>query len=122
MKLDDAVLKQSLLCDASQPLISSGSLEEELELYKINPANADALFTEFRTLTGKELGLKFHPDELSGGQKVLLMALLALHSTASDILFVDLQSALDNDKRAQLEELIGNYSTGRNIRRETGRC
>ena len=122
MKLDDAVLKQSLLCDASQPLISSGNLEEELELYKINPSHAAQLFVEFRNLTGKELSLESYPEELSGGQKVLLMTLLALHSSASDILFVDLQSALDNAKRAQLEELIGHYSTGRTIRRETGRC
>lgn len=122
MKLDEALLQDYLLCDASQPLISNGCLEEELSLYHISPPSATLLFEEFYALTGKELSPKSLPEELSGGQKVLLMALLALHSPASKIIFIDLFSALDQDKRLLLKELIERYSTHREIRMESGTC
>lgn len=115
MNLDSTILENYLLCDASQTLISNGSLEEELLLYNINPDDADTLFSEYQTLTGKDLNPRSNPDELSGGQKVLLMALLALHSPAQSILFVDIHTALDTDNRQQLDELIRRYSPGRKI-------
>ncbi|NLM90537.1 MAG: hypothetical protein GX179_05030, partial [Candidatus Cloacimonetes bacterium] len=47
-------------------------------------------------------------EELSGGQKVILMALLAIYSPAPKIRFVNLLNALDPKRRDAIQSLIRN--------------
>jgi ABC-type lipoprotein export system ATPase subunit len=104
-----------LICDARCPLISGGLLREETILYNIPPASLPDLLGEFLSLTGKALDLDSPIAILSGGQKVLLMCLLALYSPAKAIIFADLWHSLDEENRARVGELIQRLGSGKEI-------
>lgn len=95
-----------LICDSSLPLISSGKVKHELLLYNLDPQSRKELMDSFELLSGKKLEPDSLITQLSGGQQVLLMALIALLSPAPKIKFVNLMSSLDHTKRIALLKLI----------------
>ena len=107
-----------LICNARSPLISEGLLREELLLYNISTEKWKELTQEFGNITGKHLGPEDEIGTLSGGQKVLLMCLLALYSPAKKILFIDLWRSLDERNRQKIEDLLEVYSREKEIRQE----
>ncbi len=104
-----------LLCSAGKPLIAGGKLRGELLLYNVPAASLERLFTAFADLTGKILTPDSEAGDLSGGQKVLLMALLALFSPAPKIEFQELWIALDEDNRTRLRALITELGSNKEI-------
>lgn len=86
--------KDALICDANHPLISQ-CLREEILLYHIDTQGEAILRESFERLSGKSISTDHDLSELSGGQKVLLMLLLALLSPAESIVFKDLHHSLD---------------------------
>ncbi len=104
-----------LLCSAGSPLIAGGKLRGELLLYNVPAASLSRVFKAFADLTGKILTPDSDAGELSGGQKVLLMALLALFSPAPRIKFQDLWTALDEGNRTRLRALLSELGSAKEI-------
>ncbi len=50
---------------------------------------------------------------LSGGQQIVLAVYLALHSLAEKIIFVEIFSSLDSDRRALVQSLFDKEPAGR---------
>ncbi|MDZ4182590.1 MAG: hypothetical protein U1B83_06920 [Candidatus Cloacimonadaceae bacterium] len=107
--------KDSLICDANHPLISAGKLLEEIIIYSIAPSLHAPLLDSFASLCGKAINLSTEVSTLSGGQKVILMFLLALYSPAPNILFVDLPAFLDPGRREGVLAMIGEFSIRKTI-------
>jgi len=84
-----------LVCDSSHPLITNTTLEEEALLYNLDKSSLHIIMDKFGSLTGKEITDSFDINTLSGGQKVVLMVLLALYCSAQNIVFIDLEVSLD---------------------------
>ncbi len=112
-------LNQALIADANRPLICH-TVRDELLLYNIDAQGESAVFQLFETLSGKHIDRECFADELSGGQKVLLMLCLALNSPAQRIIFKDLPHALDDKRRELAQSLIRQSS--KTILQETGSC
>lgn len=104
-----------LVCDAGCPILSSGSLEDEMLLYNLQETDKLHLIQRFKLLTEKELNLGSKTEELSGGQKVILMCLLALYSRATSIAFLNLNKSLDTRRRGMIRELLSELGAGREI-------
>jgi ABC-type lipoprotein export system ATPase subunit len=98
-----------LICDGSYPLITNSFLDEEAMLYHLDSDAIASLCGQFLTITGKALSLSSDISALSGGQKVILMALLALHSPALSLLFVNLTADLDKERSEAMLALIDKY-------------
>jgi len=98
-----------LICDSSYPLITNSTLEEEAMLYNLDADAIATLCEQYLTLTGKPLNLSSDISALSGGQKVILMALLALFSPADRFLFVNLVADLDKERTEAMLILIEKY-------------
>jgi hypothetical protein len=86
-----------LICDANHPLISN-CLKDELLLYNIDTQDEAALLEHFSALSGKRIDKAYRLDQLSGGQKVLLMLCLALHCPASNLRVINLYHSLDESR------------------------
>ena len=95
-----------LTADASLPLITCDQLRDELLIYNLNSRAQICLQNQFINLTGKEISPQSKITELSGGQKVILMVLLALNSPAPRILFVNIMQSLDPLRRSDVQALI----------------
>ncbi len=104
-----------LVCDADCPILSSGSLEDEMLLYNLKDTDKPHLTQMFKLITEKELNLASKTEELSGGQKVILMCLLALYSPASSIAFLNLDKSLDTKRRSMIRELVAELGAGKEI-------
>ncbi len=104
-----------LICPADSPILSDGRLRQELTLYNVSADSMPSLLAEFTDLTGKSLTPDSPVSILSGGQKVLLMCLLALHSPARYILFIDLWHNLDACNRDRIKALLQSYGNDRQI-------
>ncbi|HCM14934.1 MAG TPA: hypothetical protein DHW79_03115 [Candidatus Cloacimonas sp.] len=102
-----------LIADAEHPLVCTDKLRDELLLYNIPTHSLAQMFTQFKQLCNKDLDESSSLQELSGGQKVILMALLAIHSPAPRIRFINLKRYLDPHNSAALQELI--YSGAKEI-------
>lgn len=98
--------KTYLLADAEHPILCKDQISEEMILYNIKGDIALELFTEYERICGKSISFDTQLSVLSGGQKVLLMALLALYSPAGAIRFLHLQHSLDESKAEALDELF----------------
>lgn len=109
-----------LFCNASLPISGGGTLREEFILYHLDSALQAALINEFASITGKELNPQSDLHTLSGGQKVLMMTLLALLSPAKSIHFVNLWHSLDTQNRDLVKELIARLGAGRRITHSAG--
>lgn len=99
-----------LVCDAGHPLVSQGRLREELLLYNISDENSALLTDRFYEITGRELSLQSETDCLSGGQKVLLMFLLALYSPARQLHFIGLWHSLDTLVATRVRTLCEDFA------------
>ena len=106
---------ETLYCDASRPFITQDLLREELALYNISPERLSFLYRDYARITGKEITPDSRITELSGGQKVMLMAMLALYSPASSIRFVDLHISLDSANRELISGIIERFAVEKNI-------
>jgi len=95
-----------LVADANIPLISCDRLKDELLIYNLEETATAILIDQFAKLTGKKIDKSYRITELSGGQKVILMALLAIYSPAPKIRFVNLLDALDPKRREAIQILI----------------
>ncbi|HOI01173.1 MAG: hypothetical protein WBK79_05115 [Candidatus Cloacimonas acidaminovorans] len=100
--------KDYLWADANIPLISCDRLRDELLIYNLDESATANLIDQFEKLTGKTIDKFYKIEELSGGQKVILMALLAIYSPAPKIRFVNLLNALDPKRRDAIQSLIRN--------------
>jgi ABC-type microcin C transport system duplicated ATPase subunit YejF len=109
-----------LTFDSSFPMITSSCLKHELLLYNLSQAKTDELLGLFNSISGKELNLQSLTSELSGGQQVLLMALIALLCPAPKLRFINLMTSLDHSKRIVLQELISKST--KDILLETHAC
>ncbi|MDY0151045.1 MAG: hypothetical protein RBS43_02090 [Candidatus Cloacimonas sp.] len=94
------------ILDAAHPLITADKLQDELILYNLDAASYGVLQTEFLRITGKEIDKHSFTTALSGGQRIILMALLALLSPAPKLKFINLMHALDSTRRRYLQELL----------------
>lgn len=95
-----------LIADAAHPLITSGPVWQELLLYAI-PAEREAeLYACFESISGKALGPSDLLGRLSGGQKVILMACMAIFSPARRICFADLEHSLDSARFEAVLKMI----------------
>ncbi len=95
-----------LIADANHPLITTGSFKTEARLYNLDAVAQARLFSSYKKICSKSLDASTLLTSFSGGEKVVLMALLALFCPAPRICFIDLWHALDPDKRIILKELI----------------
>lgn len=95
-----------LICDGKHPLLSSETLWDEILLYNLSAPMFSAMLQHFQSITGKSLRANSQIMQLSGGQKTLLMFLLAYYSPASRILFVNLMDNLDSTNRIIVNYLI----------------
>jgi ABC-type iron transport system FetAB ATPase subunit len=98
-----------LICDASYPLLTNSSLNEEILLYNIERHKWVSLAIDFFEITGKQLGQDSSISNLSGGQKVILMVILALYSPADRILFLNIGHAVDTDRLTTIHALINKF-------------
>lgn len=110
--------KGSLICDARHPLVGGGKLLDEFILYALDKTAQSKVCSLYGEITGNPIRAESRTDILSGGQKVLLMLLLALHSPARDICFIGLERALDTDNRAEADVLIKEFGNSKNLHRE----
>lgn len=101
------ISKQNYLwADARQPLITTGSFKTEARLYNLSdPAQAE-VSEAFMRICNKVLRPSTPVTGFSGGEKVILMALMSLFSPAPRLCFIDLWHALDPGKRLLMKELI----------------
>jgi hypothetical protein len=95
-----------LIADAKHPLLCRDQVSSEMILYNIAPDVALKIFAEYQRISKVSIEHATSLPTLSGGQKVLLMALLALYSPAEAIRFVDLDHSLDQPKATALKQLI----------------
>ena len=115
MNTFQSLKERYMVCDAGCPILSSGSLADEMLLYNLNEEKMLLLTQQFLLLTGKELSPSSKTEELSGGQKVILMCLLALYSPARAIALINLERSLDAHRRNALQAEIQNLAAGREI-------
>lgn len=102
----DTLAETHLICDSSYPLITNTTLQEEAMLYNLNQSAVSELITKFNALTGKQISAAYDINNLSGGQKVILMVLLALNSPAQNIILINLAVSLDNIRLKEMMTLI----------------
>jgi len=108
-KLDIILEKYSaeyLICDSSYPIITNSSLEEESQLYNLSKFKLSKLIMDFIQMTDKQANSQTNVDNLSGGQKVVLMVLFALYSNAGKIVFINIESSLDSIRKEKLMSFI----------------
>jgi ABC-type lipoprotein export system ATPase subunit len=109
--LIDEYSNDYLICDVSYPLITNASFNEEILLYNIETHKKASMALDFYDTTGKQLRQDSDISLLSGGQKVVLMVLLALYSPAEKILFLNLQHSLDRERLKAIEITIEKFRT-----------
>lgn len=97
-----------LIADAARPLLCGQELWEEMLLYNIHPEQHTELGALFTGITGKAIAQNSILNELSGGQKVIMMACLATLSPAKALCFIDLEHSLDPDRFAAVMSMILN--------------
>jgi len=110
----DKYSQTHLVCDAAYPLLTNSSLEEEAQLYNLEEKPLQQVLLHFYEITGKTITLKTEVTSLSGGQKVVLMFLLAILSKARNIVFIGLEVSLDSERLAQLNKLLQELSPHKN--------
>ncbi len=105
-ELLDRYSDKYLICDGEQPLLTYGSVAEEMMLYNIADEAQNKILSGFTAITGKILSPDTNTNQLSGGQKVILAVLLSLASPSPALLFHNLEHGLDKDKRSRIYLLI----------------
>jgi len=100
-------LKQSYLtANAAHPLITHGSFKVEALLYHLDSDAIQQVITNFQMICSKDLLPETIISHLSGGEKVVLMVLIALFCPAPQLRFIGIWHALDGEKRLAIQELL----------------
>lgn len=107
----DKYSSEYLICDSSYPLITNSSLDEEVMLYNLKSKQLSDMIDSYFQATGVKIDLTTNISTLSGGQKTILMALLALYSDATNIIFIHLFAGLDQERVKALNKLIDEFRT-----------
>jgi len=105
-----------LICSGDMPCIGTGRIADESVFYHLDPTQEATVFERFNVITGKMVDRETTINNLSGGQKVILMLLLALYSPAPRILLHNVRHNLDPAKRLIIDRLIGEYAQLKTIR------
>jgi ABC-type branched-subunit amino acid transport system ATPase component len=100
-----------LICACRKPLLTHGTIQEEAVLYNLDAKAITAALEMFNRLADREVCAQFLTTELSGGQQVLLMISLALCSSATQILFLDLELSLDSERKHAVQKEIGKWQS-----------
>jgi ABC-type Mn2+/Zn2+ transport system ATPase subunit len=98
-----------LICDGSQPLLSSSDFSEEALMYNLPTGPALQVLSTFNHVTDKAISAQSDISSLSGGQKVVLMILLALYSAAERIVLANIAVSLDIERIAAVKALIDKF-------------
>jgi len=93
-----------LICDCNLPILTNDTVGEEILLYNI--ANPHELMAAYQDITDCALALTTPVKSLSGGQKVILLILLALYSPCERILFYQLYRSLDETRSQKVKALL----------------
>jgi|GEM_PF-1687717 len=105
IKLCELYGSDYLICDGSNPLITD-SLAEEMLLYHIDVQFQWQVLNLYNQLCARNLCHSANISALSGGQKILLMIVLALHSRAKKLLLINVFEHLDADKKKSLKAYL----------------
>jgi len=108
--------KDYLICSGDLPCIVTGRICEESVFYGLDPGAESTVIERFNLISGKQVDCNTAISTLSGGQKVILMTLLALNSPAEKILFHNLMHNLDIAKREIVRQLLEEYASAKTIR------
>lgn len=95
-----------LVCNASTPFIIGTNLAEEALIYNLSSIDINQIIQDFSQYCGKVINKHDKIAYLSGGQKVMLMILIALQSQAEDIMFIGIDTALDSERRKVVNNLL----------------
>ena len=105
-----------LVLDGRVHSMSNSTIKDEIRLYNLSKEKYHKTIELFNRITGKSISDKSQVTELSGGQKLILSALIALESPARNIIFFDYFIALHQSKKDVLYSLIEKYRTYKNIK------
>ena len=95
-----------LVLDGKRPCVTEAAVHEECCLYGFSAEEERRVLTLFEEISGQTLSCASRLHELSGGQKVIFSTLLALHSSAKKLLFVNFFLALHESKKRRIQELL----------------
>jgi len=95
-----------LVLDGKRPCVTEAAVHEEFCLYGLSVESERRVLALFEEISGQTLTRVSRLHELSGGQKVIFSALLALNSQANHLLFINFFLALHETKKRRIEELI----------------
>jgi hypothetical protein len=104
-----------LICQGQTPIIGTGIVRDEMIIYNITGDSRADLLRTFEDITGRQITYLSDASELSGGQKVLLMCLMALFSPASFLDFFDVERSLDENNRSAIEALARSFGNSKTI-------
>ncbi len=104
-----------LVCSGDLPWIGTGRIRDEALFYCLDSSAETTVIRRFNLITSKDADRNTLFHTLSGGQKVILMALLALFSPAKRILFHNLNHNLDPEKRVIISGLLEEFSAVKGI-------
>lgn len=99
-----------LVCDGTYPFVTRALLADEAKLFKLSKAELELVCEEFYDFFEVKINPHSKIDELSGGQKIVLMFLLAMRSKADKILFVNLLDSLDQINKEKVLAIINKQS------------
>lgn len=105
-----------LVLDGRIQSLSHSLVRDEFRLYNLGAETHNKVIGLFNQITGKSINEKTPIGELSGGQSLILSALIALESQAMSIIFVDYFLPLHKTKRRVIMELLEKYRKQKNIR------
>ena len=95
-----------LILDGLIPIVSLGYVKEEFILYNIDEGQYQEILDIFTQISEKLINENTLISKLSHGQKIILSALIALHSPAKRILFRNFFTSVSRDNRKKIEALI----------------
>lgn len=113
LKLIQTYGETHLIVDGKTPLISQGAVQEEALLYQIHTESLDSILSEVSRVLNQQVVPATQIHTLSGGQQILLAVYMALGSPAKQILFMDIFSSLDIQRREIIQTLFAQEPGGR---------
>ncbi len=113
LKLIKTYGETHLIVDGKNPLISQGAVQEEALLYQIDETSLESILSEVSTVLNQQVLPTTQIHTLSGGQQILLAVYLSLQSPARQILFMDVFSSLDTQRREVIRKRFSQEPEGR---------
>ena len=109
-----------LVLDGKRPCVTEAAVQEEFCVYSLSAEEERRVLALFEEISGQALTCASRLHELSGGQKVIFSALLALHSSAKKLLFVNFFLALHESKKRRIQELLQQSSKTIRVMEDVG--